>query len=124
MRHLERVQHLARRMHLPEHRRLRVATNQHGMVYVQIEGWVRDLTDPHLPGEHSWQRGGKAYVSEHACDSEFFQMVLDRLIAFDEHEIREAVTVDGRRVFNPHLDVEALKSIAHVQETRTAGAAA
>lgn len=116
--HLERVRELVGRITPPARRRFRVATNEHGMVYLQVEGKVRDLTDPLNPGPTRWQRGTKAYISEHAVDSEVFQCALSLLITFDEHETREAFLVDGKRVFGPHIRTEALKSVCDDTETR------
>lgn len=115
---LQRVREMAARVTPPENRRFRVDFNEWGMVFVQCQGWVRDLTDPLNPGEHSWQGGAKHYVSEHACDNEIFQMMLGAVLAFDEHETREAFLVDHKRVFNPHISTAALALVCDDVEVR------
>lgn len=116
--HLERVRALVARITPPARRRFRVEANEHGAVFLQTEGKVRDLTDPLNPGPKSWQRGGKRYVSEHAVDSEVVQCALRALLDFDEHETREAFLFDGVRLFGPHITLDALKSVADTTETR------
>lgn len=115
---LQRVREYAARTTLPENRRLRVDFNEWGMVFVQVEGYVADLTDPLNPGPRSWQRGGKAYISDHAVENEVFQCFLSLVLAFDEHETREAFLVDKRRVYGPHISIPALSLVADDTQVR------
>ena len=113
------VERMARRATLPPNRRVRVGSDPGtGESWVQVQGYVADLTDPLNPGPMSWQGGGKRRVSQYACENEFFQMLLAMVLAFDEHETREAFLVDGRRVFNPHISLEALKRVCDDVEVR------
>lgn len=56
--------------------------------------------------------GGKAYVSGHATDDEIVKKIFGLCMAYTEHETREGFKWKGRRIFNPHLDLNALWSVA------------
>jgi hypothetical protein len=82
--------------------------------YVQVH-FTRPDTYTGTPGEG---KSGKRYVSEHMCKSEFVQMVFGTFLGLEEHECREAFMYKGRRVFGPHIDVEALWEAADKIEVR------
>lgn len=63
----------------------------------------------------------KWYVSQHACRSEVVGTLFKLVVTSLEHEAREMFKVDGRAVFDPHVDVAALASICGNHETRQAG---
>jgi hypothetical protein len=67
------------------------------------------------------QNGRKWYVSEHACDSEIVMTGLAALLAWFEHEVREAYTFDGVRPGNPHWDVNDLAQDPPLTECRQEG---
>jgi hypothetical protein len=79
-----------------------------GAVYMQVHCWRPDT----FTGQMDWGRGGKAYLSPWATDSELVQTAFGLLKAYEEHECREAFRFDGVRVFGPHIDVMALVEIA------------
>lgn len=115
-RRTDEVSRIVARVTAPQNRGF-VVNVQDGQIFLQVEGYVRDLTDP--TGEDStfgWQRGSRQWVSPAAKESDIFRMMLAMLIAFDEHETREAFLVDGVRVFGPHVTIDALKHVAHVTE--------
>lgn len=60
----------------------------------------------------SWQSGRKWYVSPHSTESEVIQTALKAILTAVEHEAREQFLVDGKAIFGPHLDVEALLELA------------
>lgn len=64
-------------------------------------------------------KGGKAYVSEHATHDEVVKKVFGLIMAYVEHETREGFKWRGRRVFNPHVTIEALWSVAKKSNYRT-----
>lgn len=39
-------------------------------------------------------------------------------MAYNEHELREAFTFDGKAIFGPHIDVHALVSVWDQQDRR------
>jgi hypothetical protein len=65
-------------------------------------------------------RSGKAYLSSHATDSELVQTLFGLYKAYVEHEARESFLWRGRRVFGPHIDIEALWSVAEQYALRAA----
>jgi hypothetical protein len=84
--------------------------------YLQIAHWRPDA----VTGEPGEGQGGKAYISEHATDSEIFQTMLGLAKAYEEHEVREFFLVDGRRPFGPHISTDALCSISEQVDVRPA----
>lgn len=74
-----------------------------------------------ITGRRAWGKGGKAYISEHATDSEIFQTMFGLAKAYEEHEVREFFRVDGVRPFGPHISAEALCSVADQYYARPAG---
>jgi hypothetical protein len=106
------------RITFPENRQIRAYYDADvNATYIQAEGYVPDLTDPLNPGPKSWQGGRKSYVIGSPCEGAFFQMCLDLLTAFDAHKTREAFLVDGKRVFGPHISLDALQSVCEDTET-------
>ena len=64
-----------------------------------------------LDGDGLRQKGRKWYICEHATDSEIVMTLLKACLTAQEHEIREAFRYDGKRVFDPHHDVNELGQI-------------
>ncbi len=83
-----------------------IFTGDHkGRVWVQV-GTVRpDTYPPHLMG---LGKGGKAYVSPHATADEIVKKIFGLCMAYVEHETREGFKYKGRRIFDPHITLDAL----------------
>lgn len=79
-----------------------------GSIWVQV-GTERPDT---YTGEIAVGKGGKAYLSPHATDDETVKKVFSLCMSYVEHETREGFKYKGRRIFNPHITLEALYSIA------------
>jgi hypothetical protein len=79
-----------------------------GRWYFQIQAWRRDA----FTGNFGFGYGGKAYLSEHASDSELVQVAFGLYKSFWEHEARETFLYRERRVFGPHISTEALWEVA------------
>jgi hypothetical protein len=77
-------------------------------VYVQV---IMERADT-ITGKVGTGRGGKAYINSAQTDSSIVRTVLARFMAYVEHEVREAFHYAGKRIFGPHIDVEALVEIA------------
>lgn len=71
-----------------------------------------------ITGQPGVGRGGKAYLSPHACRSELAQTAFGLFKAYEEHEAREWFRFAGAQVYGPHFDVLALVEIAHRTEVR------
>lgn len=80
-----------------------------GRVYVELWHWREDADNP---GVLAWGSGGKRFLSPTMTDSEIVRTCLGAALSYEEHEVREFFTYRGRRIYGPHLDVEALVEIA------------
>jgi len=87
-----------------------------GRFFFQIYCWRKDA----ITGEMGMGFGGKAYLSEHATDSELVQTIFGLYKAYWEHEARETFLWRDRRVFGPHISTEALWDVARRVDIRSA----
>jgi hypothetical protein len=90
--------------------------NEPGRWYFQIQCEREDV----ITGEWGTGYGGKAYLSEHMTDSELVQVIFGLYKSYVEHEARETFHYKGRRVFGPHVDVNALWEVARRVDVRSA----
>lgn len=90
--------------------------NDPGRFYFQIMCWRMDVISKEMG--HGF--GGKAYLSPHATDSELVQTIFGLYKAYWEHEARENFYWKGRRVFGPHMDVNAVWEVATRIDARSA----
>ena len=67
--------------------------------------------DPFTRETTPWS-GAKHYLSPHMCDSEVVGTVFDAIRRAEEHEMREWFRFKNRSVYNPHISVHVLHSIA------------
>lgn len=88
-----------------------------GMKYPFLQ--IKHYRPDSVTGQWGWGSGGKAYISEHATDSEIFQTMLGLAKAYEEHEVREFFLVDGKRVFGPHITTTALAKVADETDYRS-----
>lgn len=84
--------------------------------FLQVKCWRRDA----ITGEMGMGYGGKAYLSEYASDSELVQTAFGLYKGYWEHEARENFQWRGRRVFGPHMDVNAVWEVARRVDLRSA----
>lgn len=85
-----------------------------GRVYVQLEHERPDA----FTGKIGVGRGGKSYLSRWMTPSEVVRRCLGLALAYEEHEVREFFQYRGKRVFGPHIDVEALVEVADRLDVR------
>jgi hypothetical protein len=57
-------------------------------------------------GEMQEQRCRKWYISSHCCTSEVIRTAFKAIEAAELHELHENFNYKGKRVFDPHLNVE------------------
>jgi hypothetical protein len=57
-------------------------------------------------------------LSDYMCESEIVQTALLAALTAEEHEAREAFRYKGKRVFNPHISIEALTEVCEKEEHR------
>lgn len=77
-------------------------------IYVMITCLRRDT----YTGQVSEGQGGRRYLNPKMTDDQIIRLTFGALMAYDEHEDREAFEVDGVKVFGPHITIEALKTVA------------
>lgn len=69
-------------------------------------------------GEHAWGKGGRRAVPESATTSQIVRAMFGAYLAYVEHEAREGFQYRGRRIFGPHIDVDALAAVADTVDFR------
>lgn len=111
-----RVEQITSEIGLADNFAVRIGYNEADMLFVQIRCWRKDI----ITGEMGAGYGGKAYISEHATDSEIVQTVFGLYKGYYEHEARESFQWRGRRVFGPHIATEALWDVARRVDVRSA----
>lgn len=84
-------------------------------VFIQLQHYRPDVDK----GTWAWGPGGKRYLSPHMTDSEIVRVFLGAALAYEEHEVREAFTYKGARIFGPHISVEAMVEIANRLDVRS-----
>lgn len=115
MQHYKRLRALVERVSYRQGYRFKVGiTEDMKYPFLQIEHWRPDT----FTGVYSWGKGGKAYITQWATDSEIFQTLFGLAKAYEEHEVREAFLVDGKRPFGPHIHTEALCEVADRLDVR------
>jgi uncharacterized protein (DUF2461 family) len=85
-----------------------------GRFYLQVECDRPDV----YTGVPGVGHGGKAYLSEHMTDGEIVRRAFALFMAYEEHECREWFRWRQRAVFGPHIDTEALWSVADQMDYR------
>lgn len=69
-------------------------------------------------GEVKFWKSRKWYISEHMVESELVGTAFLALKTALEHEAREFFTYEGRVVYNPHVNIQALSLVCNIEETR------
>lgn len=115
----DRLTRIASEIELPDEFNIRIGKDdQHPWTrqFFQIVCWREDA----ITGEMGYGYGGKAYLSEHATDSELVQTIFGLYKAYFEHEARETFKWKGRRIFGPHISVDALWEVSRRVDIRSA----
>jgi hypothetical protein len=85
-----------------------------GRVYIQIVKWRRDVDT----GEMGDGPGAKIYLSPHMTETEIVHAVFGAYKGWNEHESRETFEYKGKRVFGPHIDINAMIEVADRLDVR------
>ena len=75
------------------------------------DGWTIQVRIPRpdtFTGEWGLGGGGKYYVSPYSTEDEIVKKCFAACMAYAEHEVREGFNWKGRRVFGPHIGLDAL----------------
>lgn len=83
-------------------------------VFIQLEYYAKCTK---TGKEDSW-RGRKWYLSEHMTDDEIIKTCYCAFEAAVKHEIMEGFKVDGKILFNPHINFEELLLITNKEVKR------
>ncbi len=86
-----------------------------GRIYIQLEYNSACNKD----GDNDYWKGRKWYLSEHMTDDEIIKTCYAAFDACVKHEIMEGFKVDGKMLFNPHINFEALLTISDKEITRS-----
>lgn len=78
--------------------------------YLQVYFWAAD-NEGNRP-EMTRQNGRPWYVSSWATPAEVVQTALKAVLTALEHEAREQFLYQGKAIFGPHLDLQALLQMA------------
>lgn len=116
---VDRINRIAGDIELAENYSIHIGVDaevSNGRFFYQIRCWRKDV----ITGEMGTGFGGKAYLSEHATDSELVQTIFGLYKGYWEHEARETFQYKGRRVYGPHIDVEAQWEVARRVDVRSA----
>jgi hypothetical protein len=89
---------------------------ENGRYFVQIKCWRKDV----ITKKWDWGYGGKAYLSPAQTTNEIVQAIFGLFLAYWTHEARENFEWRGRRVYGPHIAVEALWEAAPHVDVRSA----
>jgi hypothetical protein len=79
------------------------------------EGWTLQVMAQRpdtYTGEWEEGHGGKFYVSPHSSKDEVVKKCFAAALAYLEHELREGFQWRDKRIFGPHISLEALHSAA------------
>lgn len=77
-------------------------------VYMQVTCFRKDT----VTGQWGYGKGGKFYLSPHMTDQEIVQNAFGLFKAYEEHECREFFMYKGKRIYGPHISLDALLEIA------------
>lgn len=69
-------------------------------------------------GAHEWGLVADRIVVDTMTDGQLARALLGMFLSFEEHETREAFTIDGLRPFGPHITLEALLGAAYHTDPR------
>ena len=79
-----------------------------GRPYLQVD---MGMTECATTSESTVMWGRKWYLSPHMTETEVVQTAFKAVLAAEEHEIREFFEYKGRKVFNPHFDINDMIAI-------------
>lgn len=91
-----------------------VGNEKYGRIYIQLEY----NSACNKGEENDYWKGRKWYLSEYMTDDEIIKTCYAAFEACVKHEIMEGFKVDGKMLFNPHINFEELLLISSKEITR------
>lgn len=110
----EEIRQIASKIEYKEEWKLTVGLPEHD----NIKMWWTFKAPCVKTGEFGEVNSRKWGVSRWSTESEVVQTALMAALAAEEHEAREAFQYKGKRVFNPHIDVNVLLEVCNVEDVR------
>lgn len=102
------VRNITDNIHYKPGYRVAVEIDENDQVYIQVQARRLDI----VTNEMGWGKGGLFYVSYTATEQQIVQATFGLFKAYEEHECRERFTYKGKRIYGPHISLEALLEIA------------
>ena len=95
---------IVKEIKLPTEFSIRLDTHPEGRFYIQIrqESTCNRTGKPYNEGGRKWD------LSQHMTESEVVFTAWKAYLTFIEHEAREQFHYKGKKIFDPHIDVNAL----------------
>lgn len=112
---ITRTREIVNQIKLPDSFDIRVDLHPEGRTFLQI----RQCTTCNRTGEPYNEGGRKWDISGFATESEIVFTVWKAFLTFVEHEMRENFTYKGKKIFDPHIDVNALLVACEQLQVRT-----
>ena len=105
---------------LPDNLKIKIGTHNGGKdgigrTYLQI----RQETVCNRTGEQYYNGGRKWDLSYHMTESEIVFTIWKAVLTFTEHELREKFHYKGKKIFDPHISVNALLSVCDQLDIRS-----
>jgi hypothetical protein len=79
-----------------------------GRIFVEIVCYRPDV----MTGEWGYGHGGKRYLPGMPTRDTVVKTIFGAYLAYVEHEARETFKYKGKRIFGPHIAIDALASVA------------
>lgn len=110
---ITRLQEIIKKVELPEGYNIECGiSDPWGGLWFEITLIRPDTYDHHLDVGH----GGQKFVSPGATDGQIVRAIGGAFFAYIEHEGREAFKYEGKRIFGPHISIDALLKVAEEVE--------
>jgi hypothetical protein len=115
----EEIQAIVMAVHIDGHH-FRTGRYTNAMHEAQEAFYVQDTYSrlDSITGVEGTGFGRKWHISPWATDSEIVLTCLKAAITNSEHEIREGFTYKGKRIFQPHIDVNVLWEACESSDSR------
>lgn len=99
---------------LPENLQIKIGSHPEGRTYLQIfqVATCNRTGEPYNEGGRKWD------ISKYMTESEIVFTVWKAVLTFMEHELREQFMYKSKRIFDPHIDVNALLSVCEQRSVR------
>jgi len=108
------LQEIVSNISIPAPLNIKIGEHPEGRMFIQInQNTTCNRTGkPYLEGGRKWD------ISAHMTESEIVFTVWKAVLTFLEHEARENFTYKGKKIFDPHISVNALLEVCEQLDVR------